>query len=332
MDFMNEQIDFLAIGDVVTDVFIKIKDAEVTCDIDEHNCKLSMRFGDKIPYESAEEIRAVGNSSNAAVSAARLGIKSALMANIGKDFHGENCLSELKKNGVSTAFVGIHEGIATNYHYVLWYDVDRTILVKHAHFPVSFPKDMPAPKMIYLSSLGENTEEYHKEIAAYIAAHPEVKLVFQPGTFQMNLAPEIVTPIYKHSYAFFCNLEEAKRILQTEENDPKTLLHMIHRLGPKLVFISDGIKGAYASDGTESYFMPIYPHAPYERTGAGDAFSSTISVALLLGKPLKEALSWGPVNSMSVVQYVGAQKGLLSMDALQKYLAEAPSDYQPKVI
>lgn len=327
---MNEQIEFLAIGDIVTDVFIRIKDAQVTCDIDEHNCKLSMRFGDKIPYESAEELRAVGNSANAAVSAARLGIKSALMAHVGKDFHGNNCLEELKKNNVMTEYVGVHEGIATNYHYVLWYDVDRTILVKHEHFPVSFPKDMVPPKMIYLSSLGENTEAYHTEIADYVAAHPEVKLVFQPGTFQMKLPHEIVMPIYKNTYAFFCNLEEAKRILQTEENNPKILMELLHRLGPKLVFISDGIKGAYASDGTEAWFMPIYPHAPYERTGAGDAFASTISVALLMGKPVQEALLWGPVNSMSVVQFVGAQKGLLSLPQLEHHLKEAPVDYTPK--
>jgi sugar/nucleoside kinase (ribokinase family) len=294
---MNEQIDFLAIGDIVTDVFIKIKDATVTCDVDEQNCKLSMRFGDKIPYESAEELRAVGNSSNAAVSASRLGIKSALMAHVGKDFHGDNCLSELEKNNVITTYVKSHEGIPTNYHYVLWYDVDRTILVKHEHYPVSFPKDLAAPKMIYLSSLGENTEAYHKEISEYISANPEIKLVFQPGTFQMKLSAEILTPIYKNTYAFFCNLEEAKRILQTTENDPKILMHHLHQLGPKLVFVSDGIKGAYASDGKESWFMPIYPQAPFERTGAGDAFASTISVALLLGKSLKEALMWGPVNS-----------------------------------
>jgi ribokinase len=282
--------------------------------------------------EDHPSTRAVGNSSNAAVSAARLGVKSALMAHVGKDHHGENCLSELKKNNVSTEYVGVHEGIATNYHYVLWYDVDRTILVKHAHFPVGIPKDMTPPKMIYLSSLGEKTEDYHREITEYVVAHPEIKLVFQPGTFQMNLAPEILTPIYKYTYAFFCNLEEAKKILQTDENNPKALLHMIHRLGPKLVFISDGIKGAYASDGNESWFMPIYPHAPYERTGAGDAFSSTISVALLMGKNIKEALMWGPVNSMSVVQYVGAQKGLLTMDKLLSYVAEAPVDYTPKLL
>ncbi|HRH25009.1 MAG TPA: carbohydrate kinase family protein [Candidatus Paceibacterota bacterium] len=328
----NEQIDFLAIGDIVTDAFIKIKDARVTCDIDEHNCKLSLRFGDKVPYESVEEVRAVGNSANAAVCAARLGVSSALIANVGKDTHGQNCLDELIKNNVSTKYVGIHEGIPTNYHYVLWYDVDRTILVKHANFPTSFPSDMTAPKMIYLSSLGEGTEDYHREISNFVSAHPETKLVFQPGTFQIKMGAEALKDIYRDTYAFFCNVEEAQRILKVETEEIKDLIKGLHDLGPKNVFITDGIKGAYASDGKESYFMPIYPHAPYERTGAGDAFASTVSVALLMGKSLEEALCWGPINSMSVVQYVGAQKGLLTKDALEKYLSEAPSDYKIKNI
>lgn len=326
----NEHIDFLAIGDIVTDAFIKIKDARATCDINEHNCKLSLRFGDKVPYESVEEVRAVGNSANAAVSVARLGIKSGLMAHVGKDFHGENCLSELRLNNVSTEYVGIHDGIATNYHYVLWYDVDRTILVKHAHFPVAFPQEMKAPQMIYLSSLGEGTEDYHAQIAKYAIEHPEVKLVFQPGTFQMKMGIEKLKDIYTNTYAFFCNVEEAQRILETTEEKIPVLFEKLHALGPKIVFITDGIKGAYASDGKEAWFMPIYPQDPYERTGAGDAFASTVSAGLLLGKTLGEALTWGPINSMSVVQFVGAQKGLLTMDRLEHHLAEAPADYKPK--
>jgi sugar/nucleoside kinase (ribokinase family) len=326
----NTPIDFLAIGDIVTDAFIRIKDARVACDIDDHNCTLNLRFGDKVPYESVEEVRAVGNSANAAVSAARLGVSAALMANVGNDHHGDNCLSELQKNSVSTEYVNVHEGMSTNYHYVLWYDVDRTILVKHEHYPLSFPHDMVPPKMIYLSSLGDGTEAYHMEIANYIVAHPEVKVVFQPGTFQMKMNREILKDIYANTYAFFCNVEEAKRILQIETDTMEDLFNGLHDLGPKLVFISDGGKGAYASDGTEMYFMPIYPGDAYERTGAGDAFASTISVALLIGKPLKEALMWGPVNSMSVVQYVGAQKGLLTKEKLEHYLADAPVDYVPK--
>ena len=106
---MNEQIDFLAIGDLVTDAFIKIKDAKVTCDIDEHNCKLSLRFGDKVPYEFVDVVTAVGNSPNAAVSATRLGLRTALITNIGDDHNGGECLATLKQNGVSTEFVQIHK-------------------------------------------------------------------------------------------------------------------------------------------------------------------------------------------------------------------------------
>ena len=322
--------DFLAIGDTVTDVFIRLKDAEAHCDIDENNCKLCLRFWDKIPYESAEEVAGVGNSANAAVSAARLGVSSGLIAHVGKDFHGERILEALKENQVDTRYVFSHDGIPTNYHYVLWYSVERTIMVKHAAFPYALPKDMSQPKMIYLSSMAENSIEYHHEIARYIEANPSVKLVFQPGTFQIKLWVEEFKDIYKNTYAFFCNIEEAQRILRIENKDINELFKLLHALGPKFVFITDGIKGAYASDGKEKWFMPIYPHAPYERTGAGDAFSSTIAVGLLLELSLPEALRWGPVNAMSVTQYVGAQKGLLTKEKIKELLSQAPVDYQPK--
>lgn len=329
---MPTPIDFLAIGDIVTDAFIRIKDAEASCDVDTGNCKLCVRFGDKVPYDSVEEVRAVGNSANAAVAAARLGLKTALIAHVGRDAQGDDCLDELTKNNIDISYMGRHEGLPTNYHYVLWYGVERTILVKHTEFPYSLPADLPAPKMMYLSSMGENSKEYHHAIAAYAAAHPEMLLVFQPGTFQMKLGKEELKDIYAQTYAFFCNLQEAQRILETKEKDAKILMTMLHELGPKNIFITDGIEGAYASDGKEMWFMPIYPKAPYERTGAGDAFASTVSAALLLGKSIPEALKWGPINSMSVVQYVGAQKGLLTTAKLLEHLADAPMDYEAKIL
>jgi len=327
-----KEIDFLAIGDIVTDVFIRLKDAEAHCDINNHNCTLCVRFGDKVPYESATELPAVGNSANAAVAAARLGLTSASVTDIGNDMHGKDCLAEFSKNKVLTDFVTTHDRLATNYHYVLWYGVERTILIKHTEFPYLFPESIPAPKMIYLSSLGENSLAYHQQIAIYISQHPEIKLMFQPGTFQMKFGTEALKDLYAHTYGFFCNVEEAQRILNTTEKDVKTLITKLHALGPKLVFITDGINGAYGSDGENVWFMPVYPHEPFERTGAGDAFSSTVSAALLMGKSVEEALMWGPINSMSVVQYVGAQQGLLSKEVLEQYLATAPSDYTPKKI
>lgn len=329
----KQTYDFVAIGDIVIDAFIKLQDASVHCKLDDTACELCVRYGDKIPFESATVIPAVGNSANAAVSAARLGLRSALIANIGNDANGQSCIDALVKNNVATEFIKKHATFPTNYHYVLWYDVDRTILVKHAPFPYALP-DMNPPKWIYLSSMGKDSLSYHDEIATYLEKNSEVKLAFQPGTFQMELGTARLSRIYSRTEIFFCNKEEAMRILETKETDVKTLAQKIKSLGPSYVCITDGKNGAYAFDGDTLWYHSIYPDPkpPVERTGAGDAYASTVVSALALGLPIQEALNWGPINSMSVVQYVGAQEGLLNRESLETYLKNAPNDYSSKIL
>ena len=328
-----KEYDFLAVGDITTDAFIELKDAEVNCDIDKDNCRISMRFGDKIPYRDVTLVPAVGNSPNAAVSAARLGLSSALVSDIGNDSFGKEDVDTLKKNGVATEFVRTHPGMKSNYHFVLLFNAERTILVKHREYPYSFP-DVPAPKWMYLSSLGEHSLPYHEEIAQYLRNNPSVKLAFQPGTFQIKIGYEPLGDIYARTEIFFCNKEEARRILKNENGGIKDLLSGVRALGPKIAVITDGPKGAYADDGTDMWHMPMYPDPapPVDRTGAGDSFASTVTAALALGKDLPEALSWGPVNSMSVVQHIGAQEGLLSREELERLLSGAPDNFRPSRI
>jgi len=327
-----ENYDFIAIGDITTDAFIRLKDATVYCDINKENCTLCVRFGDKIPYEFVEIVRAVGNSPNAAVSAKRLGLKSAVVTNIGNDENGKECLEQLKIEGVSPDFVRTHEGKLTNYHYVLWYEDERTILIKHEEYDYQMP-DVGNPKWMYLSSMGENSLPFHYQIADYIKARPDIKLAFQPGTFQIKLGIDNLKDIYERTEVFFCNVQEARKILNKEDGDVKSLLHEMQGRGPKIVVITDGPKGAHAiNKNGDVWYMPMYPDPkpPLDRTGAGDSFSSTFISALALGKDIPEALSWAPINSMSVVQEIGAQKGLLTKDNLENYLKNAPENYKPQ--
>lgn len=293
-----------------------------------------MKFADKIPFEFVEVVTAVGNGPNAAVSATRLGLRTALMTDIGNDQNGKDCLAQLKRNGVSTKFVSKHKGKSTNYHYVLWFEDERTILVKHTDFGYKFNPPRSNPKWVYITSLGADSLDYQIEIGKWLEANPDIKLAFQPGTFQMNVGYEKLGAFYRRSEIFFCNVEEARRILKKEDGDVKDLLKGIHDIGPKNVLITDGPKGAYAYDGADMWFMPTYPDPkpPYERTGAGDAFASTVTSALALGKPLSEALTWGPINSMSVVQQIGAQRGLLSREKLEEFLKNTPEEYKVRRI
>jgi ribokinase len=326
-----KSVEFLGIGDPVVDEFIKLKNASVHCAIDSEDCTISMRWKDKIPFESSTIIYGVGNSANATVSAARLGLKAGLMGIVGNDAYGHAIKEVFTKEGLDLDYLETRDGMSTNHHYVLWFGSERTILVKHEEYRYIFPKDLPPPKTLYLSSLAETVpHEYYEAIADFADANPEMLLAFQPGTFQMNLGTEKLSRIYKRSNIFFCNKEEAARILGRSDLDMRGRLETIFALGPKIVIITDDRQGAYAYDGEHAYHIPIYPdpRPPFERTGAGDAFSSTVTAALTLGKPLQEALLWGPVNAMAKVQDIGGQRALLSQESLLKHLKDAPGDYR----
>ena len=331
--FFKNNFDFVAIGDTTIDAFIRIKEASVNCDINKENCQICFDFANKVPYESVTIVPAVGNSANAAVAAARLGLKSAYVGNVGNDQNGKDCINAFKANNVYTKFIKIHKDKKTNYHYVLWYEDERTILIKHEEYNYEMPH-IGSPKWIYLSSLAENSLPFHQEIENYLKFHPETNLAFQPGTFQMKFGQEKLAGIYRMTKVFICNLQEAQRILATKEDKPLELMRMISWLGPKIVVITDGTKGAYAYDGEQSWFMPLYPDLklPYERTGAGDAFASTFVAGLAMGKSIEEALMMAPINSMSVVQKIGAQEGLLTLPEMENYLRQAPEGYKPKRI
>ena len=322
-------MDFIAIGDTVVDEFIKLKEADIRCDTQNENCTISMPWGDKIPYDYAVSLAGVGNAANAAVAAARLGLSSGFISNVGNDHYGKEVIATLANEGVATDHIAVNDGIPTNHHYVLWYGAERTILIRHEAYPYLIPADFEAPKWLYLSSAGEQSAPFHLELAAWLREHPETKLAFQPGTFQIKMGREKLAPLYAATEIVACNKEEAERILDVGDTNVKELLEKMHALGPRIVLITDGVNGAYASDGTEMLKIGMYPDPkpPIDRTGAGDASTSTVVVALALGKSLREALAWGPINSMAVVQEVGAQKGLLTRDAIEKYLAEAPAEY-----
>ena len=320
--------DFVAIGDITTDAFIKLKDAE---ELMNHGTReLCVRFADKVPYEEVIEIRAVGNAANAAVSAARIGLNSALIARVGDDENGRNCRETLKGNGVSDEYVETQAGLPTNYHYVLWFGAERTILVKQTKFTYSMPQFESPPKYIYLTSLGESAKEFHHEVASYVREHPETKLAFQPGTFQIKLGAEELKDVYAVTEIFFCNKEEAQIILKTKEEDVKKLMEQLRALGPKTVVVTDGPNGSNILDGNGAWHVPMYPDPapPVSRTGAGDATASTTVSFIHLGLPVGEALLRGMINAASVVQGVGAQTKLLTRAEIEEWYTKRPADFQ----
>jgi ribokinase len=331
----EKQLDVLAVGDVVTDAFIRLLPKEEKVEHERDGSTwLAIPFGTKIPFDFVEVIPGVGNASNASVAFARLGLNSGLVANIGDDDTGRDILKALHGNKVDARFVHINHGMKSNYHYVLWYKDERTILIKHEEYNYHWPRFrvIDIPRWIYFSSISEHAMEYHDQIAEWLESHPTVKMAFQPGTFQIEAGIHRLKKIYARTEVLALNREEAVTVSGGDYHDLHDLFNKLHELGPKIVLITDGHSGAYASDGENRFKMPIYPDPkpPYDRTGAGDSFASTFTAAIMKGSNLEGALLWAPVNSMSVVQKIGAQAGLLSEEEINRWLRKAPDWYHPE--
>lgn len=330
------KIDVLSVGDVVTDAFVKLLDDQAVSFQNQNGSWLAMPFGVKIPFEQADVIEAVGNASNAAVSFVRLGLSSGLVSNIGDDQHGRDITTTLQKNQVDTHLIHVHPGRASNYHYVLRYKAERTILIKHEEYDYQWPsfRGDDVPGWIYFSSISKNAIDYHDELTDWLEQNPSVRLALQPGTFQIDVGAERLKRLYQRTEVLLLNREEAAEVSGGNHEDLNDLFARLHGLGPKIVCITDGPEGAYASDGQRKWFMPSYPDPkpPVDRTGAGDAFSSTFVAALIKGNTVEGALQWAPINSMSVVQYIGAREGLLTDEQIDEFLRKAPPGYEPREV
>lgn len=321
----------LAIGDIFTDAFIKLREDKARIDIDPDGSKrLSMEFGTKPPYERVDIVQAVGPSPNAAVAFARLGLRVGLRAFLGDDLPGKDSLAYLKNEGVNTRLMSVQNGIKSNYYFALRYGADRTILVKNEEYDYSWQEPAEVPDWIYLSLISSTAWQLHEDLLTYLEKHPDTKLAFQPGTFHFEWGKDKLAKIYSRAYILVLNREEAALVTGKTTESIKALAEALHAIGPKVVVITDGPDGSYASFEGKVVKMPNFPDIapPLDRTGAGDAFASTIVAALALGESLETALRWAPINSMSVVQKLGAQAGLLKKAEIEDYLQKAPEDYR----
>lgn len=320
----------LAIGDIFTDAFITLGD-ETAKIIKEGNEEwLAVPFGRKPPYERVDIVKSVGPSPNVAVSIARLGYSASLMAWVGDDATGVEGIEYLKTENVDVTPMITEAGKATSYWYVLCYKADRTMLVKSEKYKYEWRDPATKPAWIYLAYLGEDSWPLHEGLLDYLERNPDVKFALQPGTFQFKWGLEKMAPLYRRSDIVLMNREEAMEVTDLPHESVKDLANGLHELGPEIAVITDGPNGSFVSENGRVLTIPNYPDPvpPLERTGAGDAFSSTFVAAIVAGESVETALSWAPINSMSVVQQVGAQRGLLTHEELLKYLAEAPDYYK----
>lgn len=319
-------LDVISIGDCTIDVFLNVAEGSVQCSVKEDKCTICFNYGDKVPVKEVIQIPGTGNASNFAIGSSRLGLKSGIITIVGNEGSGEMILENFKKEKVNTHYLEYDRRSPTNYSAIINFAGERTIFSHHEDRKYKFPKinKNDIPKWIYLTSTGHGYEKLYQKTIEFCQKH-NVKLGFNPGTLQVRGGLAKIRSVIRHSNVMIVNKDEAKMILGIKEpRDIKHLLKSIHNHGPEIVVITDGEKGAYSHDGVSFIHADILGSKVVERTGAGDAFSTGFISAIIHGANCCEALQWGTLNSDSVIQYIGPQKGLLTLSQMRQRVKKYP--------
>lgn len=314
-------LDLISIGDSTIDNFVSIHDAQVKCNLDKSNCLLCVEYGDKIPVDKLIHLVA-GNAANSAVGGARLKLSSAIYTNIGSDSSGKQILEKFKDEGIDNRYVVVNKDMESNLSTVLTFQGERTIFVYHQKWDYKLP-ELDSSKWVYFTSVSDSFEQSNllNQLTSYLERTGS-KLLYSPGTYQIKNGIKKSPRLLSLSEILIVNLEESKRILGHEDLSVKKLLKGLLDLGPKMVVITDALKGAYSYDGANFYHIESFPAKLLEATGAGDAFATGLMSGLFYGKDLREAMRWGGANGASVVEQIGPQAGLLTYNKMQEKLKE----------
>lgn len=309
-----DSFDLISVGDSTIDTFIKIHDASVVCDINRRNCKISFPYGGKIPVDAIDH-GVAGNAANVVIGGAKLGLKSAIYTNLGDDDQGAHIKDAFKKAGVAEDYVIVNKNKQSNLSVVLTFQGERTIFVYHQDWYYQLPS-LASCKWLYLTSMAETfTNSNVIDDVCHYLDRTRAKLVFSPGTFQIKADVKRYPRLLEKCDVIIVNLEEAKKILGADERDTTgvhEILEQLLLLGPKVIVVTDGAEGSYATDGQRFLKAGIIPTQVSEKTGAGDAYSAAFLAALFQNEDIAEAMIWGTLNSSAVISRISTQSGQLT--------------------
>ncbi|HET9411861.1 MAG TPA: carbohydrate kinase family protein [Candidatus Saccharimonadales bacterium] len=310
---MAKNIKVLSIGKATQDVFLlggsafePVRDKGVEYEHLPLGAKLSLQ---DIVFATG------GNALNAATTFARQGLHSYFMGVVGTEPAGEVVLQTLDQEGINSQYVRQSPAYRTSYSTVLLAPGgERTILTYHGSKLRADGSDITLEAVaeadwLYVSSV-DSMRLLEKIIT--IAAKNGTKVAINPSGRELAERDKLRTLLDDVS-VLLMNKEEMQQIV-----DGKTNEELIRRAAniTETVVLSDGPKGAWATDGKQLVVAGMYKDVKVvSRLGAGDAFGSGFVAMYAQGKSLADAVTFASANSTSVVQHIGATVGILHKGA-----------------
>lgn len=268
------------------------------------------------------EIGPGGKGSNQAIAAARLGGQVDILACVGRDALGEQARELWEGEGLGNRWVfQDEENRPTGMAFIMVDErgqnriivtpgANDALLPRHAREA----EDVIAEADILIAQF-ESPTNVVEEALALARAHG-VTTILNPAP-----AREVPDSLLALADVITPNEAEAQVLtrLHGQVSDPEEMVEAVRRRGPKAVVLTMGEAGAYVMDDTGGRMIPGIEVKPYDTTGAGDAFTGALAIALGRGLSLNEAVRFAHlggtfcVTRSGVVPGLGREKELLAL-------------------
>ncbi|MBD3293612.1 MAG: hypothetical protein GF393_11865, partial [Armatimonadia bacterium] len=275
-----------------------------------------------------------GGAVNTAITFAKQSMTTALVSKIGRDDPGERVKSRMEEFGARTHLMAYSDESGTGYSTIITtFTGERTILVHRGAARELGEDDIPwedlkRTEWMYVGALAGQSWRLYPKLARFADEHG-IKLALNLGTSQIDQGLDEYGDLLGGTYMIFQNDEEMRRLTgvaaERGDRDEREICHRLHDRGVDIVVITDGERGAMASDGRAYYTVPAYKVEIESTVGAGDAFAAGCISALWHGKSVPDALRLGSANAASVCGHTGANAGILTWEEALQFVDEHKS-------
>lgn len=333
--------DVICVGSALLDIFVKSeKFKKIPSGEYADGVALCEEYGGKTEVEEMG-VASGGGGTNTAVSFAKKGLKTALIAEVGRDLVAGAIKQELVREDVDLMMLAEVEGEKTGMSVILVApDGGRSAMIARGAAKMLTNEDVKweslNTKWLYVSALGgelwllQSLIGHAREHGIKIALNPGMgeieKMKNQDSGFKLQDSLSGVEVL-------MMNREEAAGLLGLPLEEEAAWRGTWGIPGPHWVVVTDGKNGGVVMGEEKQIFFEAEKTEVVEETGAGDAFGSGLVYALTQGKDIETAINWGKKQAASVVSFMGAKQGLLTVDAIAswcynaKYGTEVYSDH-----
>jgi sugar/nucleoside kinase (ribokinase family) len=261
---------------------------------------------------SATEIHCGGSAANAAMTLARIGIKTSLISRVGPDSWALKALTCLNEAGVEPGGLQRDPGAMTGMMYVVVTpDGDRTILGHRGANVFTDPnqireEDIQAAKVFLLSgySLLADPQRSAALLALEIACRHGLTVALDPGLTVSQSALDEMKALLPVVDILLPNLSEAQHM--TGKVNPKDCTEALLDSGVEVVALKMSREGCLVATADEFFRLPAFPVETRDSTGAGDCFAAGLIAGFLGHLGWHGAALLGSALGAMSVAHVGA--------------------------